>query len=144
VGSAGVDFVQQPGPYTSMGWNIEPAGITELLLRLHRDYPDLPLMITENGAAFPDVVSDDGAIHDEDRIDYLHRHIEAVGSAMDAGADVRGYFVWSLLDNFEWAWGYDRRFGIIRVDYDTLVRTWKDSAHWYQRLTSSDTLPGSE
>jgi beta-glucosidase len=144
VGSAGVDFVEQPGPYTAMGWNIEPSGMTELLLRLHRDYPDLPLMITENGAAFPDVVSDDGAIHDADRIDYLHRHIDAVGTAMDEGADVRGYFVWSLLDNFEWSWGYDRRFGIIRVDYDTQVRTWKDSAHWYQRLVSTDALPDSQ
>jgi beta-glucosidase len=144
VGSPGVDFVQQPGPYTSMGWNIEPSGMTDLLLRLHRDYPDLPLMITENGAAFPDVVSDDGAIHDDVRIDYLHRHIDAVGTAMDAGANVRGYFVWSLLDNFEWAWGYDRRFGIIRVDPDTLARTWKDSAHWYQRLTSTDALPDNE
>jgi beta-glucosidase len=140
VGSPGVDFVQQPGPYTAMGWNIDPSGITELLLRLHREYPAQPMMITENGAAFDDVVSADGAIHDHRRIDYLHRHIDAVGAAMDSGADVRGYFVWSLLDNFEWAWGYDRRFGIIRVDYDTLVRTWKDSAHWFQSLAATNTL----
>jgi beta-glucosidase len=140
VGSPGVDFVQQPGPYTAMGWNIDPTGLSELLLRLHRDYPGQPTMITENGAAFDDVVSADGAIHDERRVDYLYRHIDAVGIAMDAGADVRGYFVWSLLDNFEWGYGYDRRFGIIRVDYDTLVRTWKDSAHWYQRLAATNTL----
>jgi beta-glucosidase len=141
VGSPDVDFIQQPGPYTAMGWNIEPSGMTELLLRLHREYPGQPMMITENGAAFDDVVSVDGAVHDPERIDYLHRHIDAVGAAIDAGADVRGYFVWSLLDNFEWSYGYDRRFGIIRVDYDTLVRTWKDSAHWYSRLVAEGTLP---
>jgi beta-glucosidase len=140
VGASGVDFVQQPGPYTAMGWNIDPSGLTELLLRLHAEYPGQPMMITENGAAFDDVVSPDGAIHDELRVDYLHRHIDAVGIAMDSGADVRGYFVWSLLDNFEWSWGYDRRFGIIRVDYDTLVRTWKDSAHWYKDLAATNTL----
>jgi beta-glucosidase len=134
IGADEVDFIQQPGPYTAMGWNIEPAGMSDLLLRLHREYPDLPLMITENGAAFDDVVTPDGAIHDDLRIDYLRRHIGAVATAIDAGADVRGYFVWSLMDNFEWGYGYDRRFGIIRVDYDTLVRTWKDSAHWYRRL----------
>ncbi len=87
-----------------------------------------------------DVESADGAIHDELRIDYLTRHVEAMGVAIDAGADVRGYFLWSLLDNFEWAYGYDRRFGIIRVDYETLARTWKDSAHWYQRLVTGNTL----
>jgi len=84
-------------------------------------------MVTENGAAFYDVVSSDGAVHDDDRIDYLHRHIDAVGKAMDDGADVRGYFVWSLLDNFEWAEGYTRRFGIIRVDFASLKRTPKAS-----------------
>ncbi|MGW0504254.1 GH1 family beta-glucosidase [Micromonospora sp. NPDC003241] len=140
VGADRVDFLPQPGPYTAMGWNIEPAGLTELLLRLHREYPDLPLMITENGAAFDDVVSPDGAVHDDRRVDYLRRHIAATHDAMAAGADVRGYFVWSLLDNFEWAYGYDRRFGIIRVDYDTQERLWKDSAHWYQRLAATDRL----
>jgi beta-glucosidase len=134
VGADEVDFIQQPGPYTAMGWNIEPTGMSDLLLRLHREYPELPLMITENGAAFDDVVSPDGSIHDELRIAYLRAHIGAVADAIDAGADVRGYFVWSLMDNFEWGYGYDRRFGIIRVDYDTLVRTWKDSAHWYRTL----------
>ncbi|WP_433528917.1 GH1 family beta-glucosidase [Micromonospora sp. CA-263727] len=141
VGSERVEFLPQPGPYTAMGWNIEPAGLTELLLRLHREYPDLPLMITENGAAFDDVVTPDGAIHDDRRIDYLRRHITATADAMAAGADVRGYFVWSLLDNFEWAYGYDRRFGIIHVDYDTQTRTWKDSAHWYRHLTTTHHLP---
>jgi beta-glucosidase len=140
IGAGDVDFVPQPRPHTAMGWNVDPGGMTELLLRLHREYPHQPLMITENGAAFDDVVSPDGAVHDDRRVDYLYRHIDAVGGAIDQGADVRGYFVWSLLDNFEWAYGYDRRFGIIRVDYDTLTRTWKDSARWYQQLIAANTL----
>ena len=122
----------QPGPSTAMGWVVDPTGMTELLLRLHHEYPDLPLLVTENGAAFEDVVSPDGAVHDTQRIAYLRDHINAVAEAREKGADVRGYFLWSLMDNFEWAYGYDRRFGIIRVDYDTLERTWKDSAIWYQ------------
>ncbi|MGY0007039.1 GH1 family beta-glucosidase [Micromonospora sp. I033] len=141
VGAGDVDFLPQPGPHTAMGWNIDPGGMTELLLRLHREHPDQPLMITENGAAFDDEVSPDGAVHDDRRVDYLRRHVGAVADAITAGADVRGYFVWSLLDNFEWTYGYDRRFGIIRVDYDTQARTWKDSAHWYRRLVTTNRLP---
>ncbi|MEV6374935.1 GH1 family beta-glucosidase [Micromonospora musae] len=140
VAADDVDFLPQPGPYTAMGWNIDPPAFTELLLRLHREYPAQPLMITENGAAFDDVVSADGTISDDRRIDYLHRHIAAVADARAQGADVRGYFLWSLLDNFEWGYGYDRRFGIIRVDYDTQVRTWKQSAHWYKRLAAGGSL----
>ncbi len=141
VGADDVEFIQQPGPYTSMGWNIDPDAFTELLLGVGRRYPATPLMITENGAAFYDVVSDDGRVHDDNRVDYLYRHLDAVGAAIDAGVDVRGYFVWSLLDNFEWAWGYDRRFGIIRVDFDTLERTLKDSAHWYAEAIRTNALP---
>jgi beta-glucosidase len=131
-GADEVEFVPQPGPSTAMGWGIDPTGMTELLLRLHHEYPDLPLMVTENGAAFEDVAGPDGAVHDTERIAYLRDHINAVAEAREKGADVRGYFLWSLMDNFEWAYGYDRRFGIIRIDYDTLERTWKDSAAWYQ------------
>ena len=141
VGADDVEFVPQPGPVTEMGWNIEPAGLTELLMGLHDRYPSLPLLITENGAAFADVVSPDGRIHDPSRVAYLHDHIEAVGAALDAGADVRGYFVWTLMDNFEWSWGYDRQFGVIRVDMRTLERTWKDSAYWYRALARSNRLP---
>lgn len=141
VGADDVEFVRPEGPYTAMGWNIDPSGMTELLLRIAREYPDQPMMITENGAAFADTVSPDGAVHDPLRIDYIARHLEAVGQAIDQGADVRGYFAWSLLDNFEWSYGYDRRFGLIRVDYDTLVRTWKDSAHWYQGVVARNALP---
>jgi beta-glucosidase len=141
VGVDDVEFVRQPGPYTATGWNIEPAGLTELLGWLHTTYPDTPLMITENGAAFDDVVAADGRIHDVPRIAYLHDHIDALGAAIDAGVNVRGYFVWSLMDNFEWNSGYEKRFGIIRVDYESLERTWKDSAFWYRELIRTNTLP---
>ena len=141
IGVTDVEFIQQPGPYTAMGWNIEPAGMTELLLTVRDAYPEQPMMITENGAAFYDEVSEDGRVHDPLRVSYLHDHVDAVGAAIDAGADVRGYFAWSLLDNFEWGYGYDRRFGIIRVDYDTFERTWKDSAYWYRTLATTGTLP---
>jgi beta-glucosidase len=115
--------------------------MTGLLGRIHEQYPGLPMMITENGAAFDDEVAPDGRVHDAGRVAYLHGHIDAVGAAMDAGADVRGYFVWSLLDNFEWAYGFSRRFGVVRVDYDTLERSWKDSAYWYRELIRTSALP---
>jgi beta-glucosidase len=141
VGADDVEFLPLPGPHTAMGWNIDPGGITELLVGLSRRYPGVPLMVTENGAAFDDVVSPDGAVHDPQRVAYLHDHIEAVGAAMDAGADVRGYMVWSLMDNFEWAYGFHKRFGIVRIDYDTLARTPKDSAAWYHDLVRTRALP---
>ncbi|SDL00883.1 GH1 family beta-glucosidase [Nonomuraea jiangxiensis] len=143
IGCEDVEFVRQPGPYTEMGWNIDETGLTELLLRLRRDFPATPLMITENGAAFADVPDADGRVHDERRVDYLRRHLSAVAAAMAAGADVRGYFVWSLMDNFEWAHGYAKRFGIVRVDRDTMRRTWKDSAHWYRDVVTSGKLPAA-
>ena len=143
VGADAVEFLPQPGPYTAMGWNIDPSGMTEMLLRIHERYPGLPMMITENGAAFDDALAPDGRIHDDARVDYLRRHVDAVAHAMDAGADVRGYFVWSLLDNFEWAYGFSRRFGVIRVDYDTLERTWKDSAYFYRDLVTRGAIPGT-
>ncbi|GAA1891418.1 GH1 family beta-glucosidase [Actinomadura bangladeshensis] len=131
VGCDRVEFAEQPGPYTAMGWPIDANGMEELLLRLHREYPGTPLMVTENGAAFDDAPQD-GRVRDARRIDYLRDHIAAVERASTAGADVRGYFAWSLLDNFEWAYGYSKRFGLVHVDYPTGTRTWKDSAHWYR------------
>jgi beta-glucosidase len=129
--------VPQDGPYTAMHWRIEPGSLTELLLRVRRDYPDVPLMITENGAAFDDEVAVDGAVHDADRIDYLRGHLGAVHDAMSQGVDVRGYFVWSFMDNFEWAFGYSKRFGIVRVDFSTRERMLKDSARWYRDVISA-------
>jgi beta-glucosidase len=116
---------------TDMGWEVYPEGLTELLLRLHRDYAVPPLYVKENGAAFKDVLAA-GRVHDTDRTDYIARHIGAVAEALRQGVPMAGYMVWSLLDNFEWASGYQKRFGIVHVDYDTLARTPKDSALWYR------------
>jgi beta-glucosidase len=139
VGCEEVEWLPQPGAHTAMDWPIHPDGMTRLLTWLHERYPDQPLMVTENGAAFYDDVVV-GRVHDQDRIDYLHDHLDAVGAAMAAGADVRGYFVWSLLDNFEWAYGYDRRFGIVHVDYPTGTRTVKDSGRWYAQVVRTRTV----
>ena len=144
VGADTVEWLPQPGPHTAMGWNIEPQGLVALLLELHERYPGLPLAVTENGAAFYDTVTEDGRVHDVERVAYLHDHIDAVGEALDKGVDVRGYFVWSLFDNFEWAYGYDRRFGVVHVDYDTQVRTLKDSARWYRELVRTGVIPAPE
>lgn len=130
-GCEDIVFLPPRGPLTAMGWNIDPAGLTELIIRTARRWPDLPLMVTENGAAFPDEVAPNGVVHDQDRIDYLLRHFAAAEDAIKAGADLRGYFVWSLLDNFEWAWGYEKRFGLIYVDYPTGTRIPKSSYAWY-------------
>ncbi|ACU35632.1 beta-glucosidase [Actinosynnema pretiosum subsp. pretiosum] len=120
-------------PVTAMDWEIVPEQFTELLLQNAREYPDLPpMVITENGAAFDDVVSPDGSVDDADRVAYLDSHIAAVAKAREGGADVRGYFAWSLMDNFEWSYGYEKRFGIVHVDYETQVRTPKASALWYR------------
>ncbi len=115
---------------TDMGWEIYPRGLTDVLLRLQRDYPVPPLYITENGGAFKDNMVD-GHVHDGERTDYIARHIDAVGDAIRQGVRMEGYMVWSLLDNFEWASGYEKRFGIVHVDYESQRRTPKDSALWY-------------
>jgi len=131
-----VTFPSRGLPRTGMGWEVNPPGLTRLLVRLGEAYGDAlpPLYVTENGAAYDDEVAPDGAVHDEPRTAFILDHIAAVGDAIGQGADVRGYFVWSLLDNFEWAWGYDKRFGIVRVDYGTQERTIKDSGLAYARL----------
>jgi beta-glucosidase len=116
---------------TDMGWEVFPSGLTELLLRLHRDWPVPPLYVKENGAAFRDERVD-GRVHDAERVAYLAAHIAAVGDALAQGVPMAGYMVWSLLDNFEWASGCAKRFGIVHVDYATQRRTLKDSAHWYR------------
>jgi len=119
-------------PRTAMNWPITPERFTQLLVRLHRDYPGLPVVVTENGAAFDDAADATGFVADEDRTSYLAEHLAAVAAAREQGADIRGYFAWSLMDNFEWAEGYAKRFGIVHVDYATQVRTPKQSALWYR------------
>ena len=132
ISAAGAwDAKRSGNPITEMGWEVYPQGLTELLLRLHRDYTLPPLYVKENGAAFKDVF-ENGRVHDAARTDYIARHIGAVAEAMRLGVPMAGYMVWSLLDNFEWASGYEKRFGIVHVDYATLARTPKDSALWYR------------
>ncbi len=128
----GVTEADEAEIHTDMGWPITPDGLTELLVRLRDDYPDLPpIHITENGCAYDDPVIG-GRCSDPRRIDYLDRHLRAIKDAIDAGVDIRGYYQWSLMDNFEWALGYDKRFGLVHIDFDTLVRTPRDSAYWYR------------
>jgi beta-glucosidase len=119
--------------YTQMEWEIYPDGLRELLVRLHNDYHASAYYITENGAAYPDTLEADGSVHDTLRVAYIESHIEACARAIEAGVPLKGYFPWSLMDNFEWSWGYTRRFGLLYVDYPTQRRIWKDSALWYQR-----------
>ncbi|WP_214320340.1 GH1 family beta-glucosidase [Nonomuraea sediminis] len=131
IGAESARWMEGGRKRTTMGWEIDERGLYDLLVRLRKDYPAVDLYVTENGAAFADVVSADGAVHDPDRIDYLQRHLNACADAIRDGVPLKGYFAWSLLDNFEWAHGYDQRFGIVHVDFDTHRRTPKDSALWY-------------
>ncbi|MDP9866250.1 beta-glucosidase/6-phospho-beta-glucosidase/beta-galactosidase [Streptosporangium brasiliense] len=140
-GSEDVRFRTVDVPVTAMGWPIVPNGLSRLLLRLADDYPGVGLVVTENGAAFDDVV-EDGRVHDAGRTGYLDGHLRAVHAAIAEGADVRGYLVWSLLDNFEWAEGYRRRFGIVHVDFATQRRLLKDSALWYREVIKRNGLLG--
>ncbi|MGW8947801.1 GH1 family beta-glucosidase [Streptomyces koyangensis] len=121
-------------PRTGMDWEIEAGGLEELLLRLTREYGAHSIHVTENGSAFPDTVAPDGSVHDPERTAYLQDHLAACARAARAGAPVDGYYAWSLLDNFEWAYGYDKRFGLVHVDYPTQRRTMKTSGHAYARL----------
>ncbi|MFI6107787.1 GH1 family beta-glucosidase [Streptomyces sp. NPDC051310] len=139
-GADDVAFHQAPGERTAMGWAVDPTGLYDLLMRLAGEHPGLPLLITENGAAYEDEPAPDGSVADPERIAYVHGHLEAVHRAITDGADVRGYFLWSLLDNFEWAYGYAKRFGAVRVDYATQTRTPKASAHWYAKVARSGEL----
>jgi beta-glucosidase len=126
--------------YTEMGWEVHPPALRRILNRIHRDYHLPPVYITENGAAFRDEVGEDGFVHDPRRLAYLKDHFIQTRLAMQDGVDVRGYFVWSLFDNFEWGHGFTKRFGIIRVDYDTQERIIKDSGKWYANVIRSNSV----
>ncbi|MCY7354224.1 MAG: beta-glucosidase [Lysobacter sp.] len=146
----GASAVRQPlGTYTETGWEVFPQGLTDLLLWARDRYGNIPTYITENGAAFFDPpVAEGGRIRDPLRIDYLQKHLTAVHDAIEAGCDIRGYMVWSLLDNLEWSLGYSKRFGIVHVNYATQLRTPKDSARYYSNIIAThgrslaDPLPG--
>ena len=121
---------------TQMDWHVAPDGLRDTLLQLHRTYAPREIIVTENGAAYPDTVDRDGQVRDTARVAYLARHVAAAADALAAGVPLTGFHVWSLLDNYEWSLGYGRRFGLVHVDFDTQRRTPKDSARWYQRLTA--------
>ncbi|HEV2782575.1 MAG TPA: GH1 family beta-glucosidase [Actinophytocola sp.] len=140
-GSEHIRFVSRGLPLTDSGWEVQPPGLVDVLVRLHREYPPIPLHITENGAAYRDVIDPDGKIRDDDRIAFLDAHLRAAHAAIELGVDLRGYFYWSLLDNFEWAEGYAKRFGIVHVDFDTQRRTPKQSARWYAQVIAGNRLP---
>ncbi len=144
VSASGAWKVQDSGlPLTDMQWEVYPRGLTELLVRLNQDYDVPDIYITENGAAFKDELVQ-GRVHDNKRIEYLQQHIAALANAMDQGVPVAGYMVWSLMDNFEWASGYEKRFGIVHIDYETQKRTLKDSALWYASFLKQSRDAGVE
>lgn len=129
------------GPQTDAGWEIRPESLCALLLRLHADYPGVPLLITENGGTFDDAPTHDGRVHDVRRMRFIVEHLRAVRAARSAGVPVVGYLHWSLLDNFEWAQGYRSRFGLVHVDYATGVRTVKDSGRLLASIIATGVLP---
>ena len=140
VGAEHVSFPSRGLPRTDMDWEVQPDGLFKVLMRVHQDYPSIPLYVTENGAAYVDSINDDGSIHDTERLGYIESHLRAAHAAIEAGVDLRGYFAWSLMDNFEWAEGYAKRFGIVHVDYETQVRTPKMSAMWYSQVARGNVL----
>ncbi len=140
-GSPNVQLVTPPGPVTDGGWAIEPDGLREALVAVSRSHRPPPLYVHETGAAFDDDLSADGEVHDEARVRWLDGHLRAAAEALEEGVDLRGLFVWSLLDNFEWSEGYRHRFGIVHVDYDSLTRTPKASARWYREVIERGALP---
>lgn len=132
-GAIGAWTIVPPGTnVTAMGWAIEPSGLTEMLVRVHDDYAPSRVFVTENGAAFNDAPDASGEVADPDRVEYLRDHLLAAHAAIEAGVPLEGYFVWSLLDNFEWSYGYSKRFGLVYVDFTTQERTSKESARWYR------------
>ena len=139
-GENGARTVHMPeSDYTDTGWEVSPDGLFDLLVALTDDYGPQAIYVTENGAAFGDLRAHDGSVRDPERQEYLEDHIKAIGRALGAGAPIAGYFVWSFLDNFEWAHGYSKRFGIVYVDYPTLARIPKSSFYWYRDFIAAAT-----
>jgi beta-glucosidase len=130
--------VDEPGEYTEVGWLVAPESLYDLLTRVWHDYRPTAIHIAENGAAFADEVAAGGQVHDERRQAYLRDHFVAAARAMGEGVPLRGYFVWSLMDNFEWAEGYSKRFGVVYVDFETQERIVKDSGHWYRGVIGTN------
>ncbi len=144
-GASEDDFMGNPvnppeAEYTEMGWEVYPRGLYELLVRVHRDYGPLPLYVTENGAAFEDRLLNDGTIEDDRRINYLQSYLLECWNALEEGVPLKGYYVWTWMDNFEWAFGYSKRFGLVYVDYPTGKRYPKNSAYWYRDVIDRNGL----
>jgi beta-glucosidase len=135
-----VEVLSRGLPRTAAGWEIDPNGLHDLLTRLHRDYPSIPIYVTENGAAFDDGPVVDGSLPDPQRIEYLDAHFRAAHRAIADGVDLRGYFVWTLMDNWEWAQGFTNKYGLYHVDFETQARTPKDSARWFSGVTRRNGL----
>ncbi len=142
-GAEEVAFHLKGLPRTVIGWEVDPDAFRRLFDWLSAEYPDVDLVVTENGVATFDRVDPDGAVHDPERIDFLFSHLRAVHAAIADGANIRGYFTWSLMDNFEWAEGYAMRFGLVFIDYETQQRFPKDSAHWYGRIARDNAVSGT-
>jgi beta-glucosidase len=140
-GSEFVEYIDTGAARTQMGWEIHPDGMIDVLEMAHEALPELPLYITENGSAYEDVVGLDGSVDDPERLAYLEAHVAACQEAVTRGLPLGGYFVWTLMDNFEWAWGFSRRFGLVHVDYDTQKRTPKASARWFAEFLSESDPP---
>lgn len=138
VGSNGVVKRVPGSKYTEMQWEVHAPSFREMLVRIHKEFKLPPIYITENGAAFADSQAPDGCVHDPDRLDYIRQHLMEVKGAIDEGVDIRGYFVWSLMDNFEWAYGFSKRFGIVHTNYHTFKRTVKSSGHWYANVIAQN------
>lgn len=136
----GIEVVRQPGKYTEMDWEIYPEGLYDILMRIKKDYGNIDIYITENGAAFKDTLDTDRRIRDNERIEYFVEHFKSAYKAIQDGVQLKGYFAWSLLDNFEWQLGYSKRFGIIYVDYKTQERIIKDSGYWYKNVIENNSL----
>jgi beta-glucosidase len=127
-------IVPEGAETTAMGWEIYPEALYEMLIRLKREYGNPVIYVTENGAAFDDTVDGNGNVTDDRRIGYLKRYLAQVARAIQEGARIKGYFVWTLMDNFEWAYGFSKRFGIVYTDYDTQERVIKKSGSWYAEV----------
>ena len=125
---------------TAMGWEIYPEGLFDIIVRLRKEYTQLPIYITENGAAFDDVLFEGKQIKDAERIDYIKSHLMKIADLNRQGADIKGYYLWSLMDNFEWTYGYSKRFGIVYVDFKTQERILKDSALWYKDVIKNRSI----
>ncbi len=136
-----VEYLPAELERTNMGWLVDPSGLHQILVQVSEQAPGIPLYVTENGRAAEDYVNPEGAVDDLERVRYLHAHLEAAARAIKDGANLAGYFVWSLLDNFEWGWGYQKRFGIVFVDFGTQQRIPKSSAHFYSGVVRANAIP---